>query len=247
MSIMSGDILYGNDIIPAPSGFIHLNDIKNGDIIYGNDGKPVEVSMVIRSDDEDIYEIFFSEGYSIKCGLYNTFTTLDSNGVLLRDITVSEMIKQGVVSPTGVRNFKVITSPLLAELGNTVYTPEEKVEKLLSEDVKFDESIITGVINNRRDTLNLLFNNDDGVVVTSNPDAVRMINYMAESCGATISATVDNKVYTLRWFNSIFTISSLTISGIEKCDKTNVVGISVNNRDNKLVGPGFIVMNGYSV
>lgn len=62
-----GKALPNTTIIPTPSGFKQVGEIKIGDYVFGQDGKPTKVLQVYPQGEQQIWEVTFSDGRRVEC------------------------------------------------------------------------------------------------------------------------------------------------------------------------------------
>lgn len=89
-----------NTIIPTPNGWVKADDIQVGDYLFASNGKPTQVIGKYYQGIKDIYEVEFSDGLKVNCGLdhlwiaRNTFT----NNKKWRTVSLREILEEGLHS-----------------------------------------------------------------------------------------------------------------------------------------------------
>ena len=85
-------------IIPTPNGFKKMGDIKKGDMVFDMHGNDVEVLNTFRHENKDIYEITFSDGTKVKCGLEHLWYVQNINWKKKewRTMSLEEILKIGL-------------------------------------------------------------------------------------------------------------------------------------------------------
>ena len=58
-----------SSLIPTLNGFKRMGDIVKGDMVFDMHGNAVKVLETFPHKDKDIYEVTFSDGTKVKCGL----------------------------------------------------------------------------------------------------------------------------------------------------------------------------------
>lgn len=69
-----------DNLIPTPSGYKRMGDLKVGDYVFGSSGKPVLVLGVYPQGKKHVYNMEFSDNSSVLCSedhLWNTRTTFE--------------------------------------------------------------------------------------------------------------------------------------------------------------------------
>lgn len=63
-----GKALPNESLIPTPSGFKKVGDIKAGDYLFGQNGKPTKVLMIHpQNEQKEIWKVHFSDGRVVEC------------------------------------------------------------------------------------------------------------------------------------------------------------------------------------
>ncbi len=72
-----GKLLLDTELIPTPTGFVRMADLRVGSQVYGNDGKPCNVVFVSEQQQVDVYRITFDNGDVIECCKDHQWTVYD--------------------------------------------------------------------------------------------------------------------------------------------------------------------------
>lgn len=71
-----------SSLLPTPTGFRRMGDLKVGDLVYGSDGKPTEVTGVFPQGVRPVVDVVFNDKTTIRCSrdhLWNTRTQSQRN------------------------------------------------------------------------------------------------------------------------------------------------------------------------
>lgn len=109
-----------NTLIPTPTGYKQLGDIKPGDYVFNRFGKPIVVTQIFPKGLLDNYKVTFSDGRFTYCNNEHLWSIVTSKGNL-KTITLQEMIDTGLITATGKRRYKL-------PLTNAVEYPIQKYE-----------------------------------------------------------------------------------------------------------------------
>lgn len=70
-----------SSLIPTPSGYKRMGDIKVGDKVFGSDGKEHNVIGIFPHKDKPIYKVTFTDGSFCRCGLEHLWIVRTQNDV----------------------------------------------------------------------------------------------------------------------------------------------------------------------
>lgn len=89
-----------SSLIPTPSGFVKMGDIKVGDFVFGEDGLPHKVLKTFPHKNKEIYKVTFSDGTVSYCGLDHlwkvTTPVLQQRKQGWQILSLGEMLKRGL-------------------------------------------------------------------------------------------------------------------------------------------------------
>ena len=89
-----------NTLIPTPTGYKRIGDIKVGDVVFGSNGKKCNVTAVFPQGKKDIYEIEFSDGSITNCGLEHLWFVKDKTSYNRKKdwkvLSLKEILKRGI-------------------------------------------------------------------------------------------------------------------------------------------------------
>lgn len=83
-----------NEIVITPSGERKIGDLVIGDLVIGRNGISTPVLQIYEQESQDVYELVFSDGRKVRCGLHHTWTFLDSKTYTQEEFTVEELLKK---------------------------------------------------------------------------------------------------------------------------------------------------------
>lgn len=127
------------DII-TPDGIRKFGDIKPGDRVFNEYGDPIKVEEVYEYDNLGVYEITFDDGRTTKCSIYHKFPVYktshyeDVSSDNLKEISVEEMLINGLIDKYGNYRYKVPMSDILSFDINE-YISNNKIAEILGYDV----------------------------------------------------------------------------------------------------------------
>ena len=93
-------------VIPTPSGFTLMGDLKPGDEVYGRDGAPTRVLEVFPRGELDVYRVTLEDGRSMLCNDDHIFSVYSSRGNLL-ERTVRQMLDTGLTKKNGTSRYSI--------------------------------------------------------------------------------------------------------------------------------------------
>lgn len=87
-----------SSLIPTLNGFKRMGNIVKGDMVFDMHGNAVKVLETFPHKDKDIYEVTFSDGTKVKCGLEHLWYVQNTNWKDKRWETLSleEILKRGL-------------------------------------------------------------------------------------------------------------------------------------------------------
>ena len=89
-----------SSLIPTPSGYKKMGDIKVGDFVFGQDGKEHKVIEVFPHKNKEIYRVHFSDNTYADCGLEHLWVVRDKNMKTRKKgwkaMSLKEMIETGL-------------------------------------------------------------------------------------------------------------------------------------------------------
>ena len=68
------------ELVCTPDGFKQVGDIKIGDYLVDHEGKPTKVLDIFPQGQKDVYEVTFSDGRKVKCGLNHLWEVYNIKG-----------------------------------------------------------------------------------------------------------------------------------------------------------------------
>ena len=75
----SGKLLSDSQLLPTPSGFVRMGDVRVGDRVLGRDGKPCNVTFVSNVNlNPDLYRVTLSDGQTIDADFDHQWVVSDS-------------------------------------------------------------------------------------------------------------------------------------------------------------------------
>lgn len=111
--VLADDMGYGklepvSSLIPTPSGFKRMGDIKKGDMVFDMHGIPVEVLEIYPHYNKDIYEVCFSDGSKVKCGLEHLWYVQNVNWTEgnWKTMSLEDIMKHGVINYDSTQAFE---------------------------------------------------------------------------------------------------------------------------------------------
>ena len=78
--------------VMTPEGERQIGDLEIGDLVYGRNGKPTRIEQIHEQGVQDTYQLTFSDGRTVRCGLNHTWTFVYYRDYKKRNITVEEIL-----------------------------------------------------------------------------------------------------------------------------------------------------------
>lgn len=175
-------------LIPTPSGFVRMGDIKVGDKVFGKDGNPITVTGVFPQGVKDIYRVHFRGGSYADCGLEHLWTVRDFN--FRRDgwktLTTEELINRGVKTKSGHNKYQL---------------PLQGSAQFINKPSKYGDPYLIGVIlgdgcfSNKAKNISVSIGSRDKSIIDSlNEDSFGVINDKGSVLGININAKTRDRI-----------------------------------------------------
>lgn len=100
-----------SSLIPTPNGFKKMGDIVKGDMVFDMHGHAVSVLETFSHKNKDIYEVTFSDGSKVRCGLEHLWYVRNINWKIKRWETLSleQLLEKGLNTKISDRTKKLGT------------------------------------------------------------------------------------------------------------------------------------------
>ena len=100
-AILAHDMGFGkmepvSSLIPTPSGYKKMGDIKVGDKVFGSDGKEHNVIGIFPHKNKPIYKVTFTDESFCRCGMEHLWIVKTPNDKVWKVKSLEEIVKSGL-------------------------------------------------------------------------------------------------------------------------------------------------------
>lgn len=108
-----------NEKVLTPKGWVIVGSLEKGMKVIGSNGKAQTVTEILKHGTQPMYRVEFLDGATVDCTLNHTWTVsnlYDRQREITRDMTLEEIINDGVIYPSGPYKWAVpMVSPVKFE------------------------------------------------------------------------------------------------------------------------------------